>query len=244
MSIIKVLLADDHADGIEIMEHFMGKLVDFYILGSCANGEELVHTALELNPDLIIADINMPIKNGMEAMKECAEFNPGLKFIFVTGYDEFAVGAFHMEAVDYIVKPLEKNRFYQALDKAKEIILAERQVTQGMVEKLDRLPIKAQQKTYYIPFADIYFIEKSGVKCLVYTKERVYETSEILGNLQEKLNNSFFLAHRSYVVNLKKISHITPQKETFVAYFHDFDMQASISKLKINELKELMEIQN
>jgi two-component system, LytTR family, response regulator len=238
MNPIKIILADDHEDSIEIMEYFIRDLSDFEIVGSCHNGDKLVEEVMLKKPDLVLTDINMPMKNGMQAIKECLSFSPDMKFIFITGYDEYAVKAFEIAAVDYIVKPLEKIRLYQALVKAKAIISFEQSEPQMEEFNMNILPLKDQHSIQFIPLTNIYFIEKAGKKCLVYTKTGIYETSETMAKILTRLDASFFQSHRSYIINLNEISQITPQNETFIVYFKDCDKQASISKLKINEVRE------
>lgn len=237
MSLIKVLIADDQQDSIVIVRFFLEKLSYIEIVGECYDGDDLINQVMQKQPDLLLVDINMPKKNGMMAVKECLHFNPNLKFIFITGYDDYAVEAFQMNAIDYIVKPIEKLRLYKAMEKAKYNILYEQNQT-NKSSSIHNLPIKDQCGTTYIPQDDIFFIEKSGKKCLIYTKDKVYETQENISNLVDRLDESFFSAHRSYIINVRKITHIIPQNETYLAYFHDFDHQASISKLKINEVKD------
>ncbi|MEK1831986.1 LytTR family DNA-binding domain-containing protein [Priestia megaterium] len=119
--------------------------------------------------------------------------------------------AFELSALDYIVKPIEKTRLYMALERAKtplELI----KISQKAREKLKRLPVKFNGSTYYIPIDQIIFIEKSGKKCLIYTQSRVYETYENISDIYMYLNPSVFSqTHRSYIVNLQKVSHITPK---------------------------------
>lgn len=85
---------------------------------------------------------------------------------------------------------------------------------------------------------DIYFIEKQGKKCLIHLKEKVFETNESINELYKKLNQTFFLSHRSNIINLRKLSHITPNNETYLAHFEGFNNHAHISKLKIKEVNE------
>jgi two-component system, LytTR family, response regulator len=239
MNHIRVMIADDNEDSLEILQYFINQLSDFEVVGTCKNGDELIDEVMKNKPNLLLADINMPKKNGVQAIKECLGFYSKLKFIFITGYDEYAVEAYEIEATDYIVKPIEKHRLYKALEKAKKTIMYERNNSNGVQIKM--LSIKNQNGTSYIPQAEIYFVEKDGKKCLVYTKDRIFETSENISKLAGKLEDFFLPAHRSYIINLKLISHIVPQNETYLAYFYDFNRQASISKLKINEVKAKME---
>jgi two-component system, LytTR family, response regulator len=240
MEPIRIVLADDNEDSIEIILFFIGSLSAFEIVGTGRNGEELIDQVLIHKPDLILADINMPLKDGVEAVRECLTFQPHVKFIFITGYDNYAITAFQLAAVDYIVKPLEKKRLYKALEKAKNIIDFEQGNNENTIieRNIKNLVVKDLNCTRYIPMEEIYFIEKSGKKCIVYTRDEVFETSENISKIYEKLDHTFYSAHRSYIINLKKVSHITPHHETFIASFHGYGRQASISKLKINEVRE------
>jgi two-component system, LytTR family, response regulator len=241
MNPIKVILVDDNLDSLEIMRYFISDLPDFQLIGQCENGEELVEQVMCKKPDLVITDINMPKKNGIQAIKECQTFYPHTKFIFITGYDEFAVEAFEVAAVDYLVKPVEKVRLYQALEKARTLISYE----QGGINtpKMNVLPLKEHNGTRFIPFTDIYFIEKTGKKCLVYTKTEIYETTETIGKILLRLDHQiFYQAHRSYIINLQKVSQISQRHETYIASFTGYDKQAGISKLKINEVRERISI--
>jgi len=240
MAPLKLLLADDHEDSLEIMEYFTRDIPDFQIIGTCENGEQLIEEVMLKKPDLVLADINMPKTNGIQAIKECLLFRPSLKFIFVTGYSEYAVEAFRLSAIDYIVKPIEKTRLYKALEKAKNLLFyeKEKQTIIPYDKKIKKLPIKDQNSIRYIPLSEIYFVEKEGKKCMVYTKEGIYDTNETIGKILSRLDQSFFPAHRSFIINLSRVSHIKPQSESYIVYFKDYDKQASISKLKIGEVKE------
>ncbi|WP_339147528.1 MULTISPECIES: LytTR family DNA-binding domain-containing protein [unclassified Sutcliffiella] len=239
MKPINVVIVDDNQDSLEILEFFIGELKEFIIVDTCRTGEELIDSVMKNEVDLVIADINMPGKNGMVAIKECLEFSPSLKFIFVTGYNEFAVEAFAISAVDYIVKPIEKIRLYKALERAKTQLISER-VESGEKSSNKRLSVRSNSSFYYIPFEDIIFIEKSGKKCIIYTTSQAVETYENISDIFEQLDQTFYRTHRSYIVNLRMISHITPKNETYFAYFSNLEKYAHISKLKINEVQELL----
>jgi two-component system, LytTR family, response regulator len=240
MNSIKLLLVDDHQDALEILEYFIRDLPFFHLVGTCTNGDELVEKVMVHKPDLVLSDINMPFMNGMDAIKECLSFYPSLKFIFITGYDEFAVEAFRMTAVDYIVKPYEKERLYKALEKAKNLILLEQNQMERDFQEvpIKKLPLKDQNCIRYIPLNDIYFIEKVGKKCFVYTEMGMIETNDSLGKILERLDHTFFPSHRAYIINLNKVTHIKPHGETFLVDFQNYEKQANISKLKINEVRE------
>lgn len=234
---LKVVLAEDHEESLEILDFFINNHPDFKVVDSCKNGEELVRKVARHKPDIVVADIKMPELNGVEAIKKSLQFHPELKFIFVTGYDDFAVEAFNISAVDYVVKPLEMSRLYSALEKAKSTIMLSKTRSIGNDKKL---PFKFNGDTYYVPFSNIFFIEKVGKKCFIYTKEKTFETYTNLMDLYELLDDSFYLAHRSNIINLHHVFCIKQKNETYLVYFLHFDKHAHISKLKIKEVRKLI----
>ncbi|MFF2447154.1 LytR/AlgR family response regulator transcription factor [Neobacillus sp. NPDC058068] len=241
MTSIKVIVADDHQESIDIMKHLLTSLPEFQLIGQCANGEQLVEEVIVKKPDLVLTAIKIAKKNGLEAMKECLSFLPMIKVIFITGFDEYAIDAFEMAAVDYLVKPVEEERLAQALEKAKNIIEFEREKMGNSLKQQQKiLQLRDQTATLFIPLDEILFIEKVGKKCLVYTEKEIYDTSETMARILTRLDDTFFHAHRSYIINLEKISQITPQKESFIVHFKDYDQLAKISKLKINEIRKLI----
>jgi two-component system LytT family response regulator len=233
----KVLLADDHQDSLEVVEAYIKEHPNFEVIATCNDGEELVSKIAIFKPDIVITDVKMPKLNGVEAIKKAMQFNENVKVIFVTGFDEFAVEAFNLEAVDYIVKPVELPRLYAALEKTQTDNRLKVLTTMNSRKKL---PFKFNGSMFFIPYDDIFFIEKAGKKCLIHTKEGTFETYERISVLARLLDKSFFLSHRSNIVNLDNILYIKPKNETFLAYFRNFDKHAHISKLKIKEIETLL----
>lgn len=233
-----IVIAEDNKDAREILRGFIRNLSDISIIGSANNGEELVDTIMRKKPDIVLVDIGMPKLNGMEAVKECIKIFPYLKFIFITGYDQFAVEAFSISAVDYILKPIEKNRLYLALEKAKKAV-GDDKLSNDPEKNSDskKLCVRFDRSMYFIPYQEVLFIEKIGRKSLIHTTKTVYETYKTLGNLERVLDHSFFQSHRSYIVNLEKIFKITASGETYLAYFSNYDKPAHVSKQKLHQLQ-------
>ncbi|MCP3762104.1 LytTR family DNA-binding domain-containing protein [Domibacillus sp. A3M-37] len=237
---LNIILADDHEDSLEVLKIFVEQHPDFKVVDTCNNGEELVEKVAKHKPDLVIADIKMPKLDGIEAMKKSMQFRHDLKFIFVSGYDDFAVEAFNISAVDYVVKPLEMARLYAALEKAKFIVNLNEKEIKGSKGSTKKLPFKFNGDMYYVPFKDIFFIEKIGKKCLIHTKEKTFATYERLSDLYQLLDDSFYLAHRSNIINMDNVFCIKQKYETYLAYFQNFNKYAHISRLKIKEARELI----
>jgi two-component system LytT family response regulator len=239
MEVLKVVVADDDSVSRSLLLHFINLLPQYKVIGEAANGEEFIHLVMREKPDIVLVDIDMPDLNGLEAVKSCKEIFPLLQVIFTTGYDDYAVEAFNISAADYIVKPIERTRLFNALEKARTLngLFNE---SKGLLEinKNKRLGIKSQNTFLFLPIEDILFIEKEGRKTVIHTRNERYETNETLQELSTKLDGNFHKTHRSFLVNLTKIVKIESAGETFLAHFLDTEKVAHISKLKINEVQE------
>ncbi|WP_078380450.1 LytR/AlgR family response regulator transcription factor [Sutcliffiella halmapala] len=237
---MKVLVVDENENDVKTIVEYLKFFTNIEITVICKkNIEDLVGQIILKKPDLIISETLLSNKDGMDVIKECLLFYPKLKCIFITKYNEFALRAFQLQAIDYIIKPLERNRFYQAMEKARKRIMYDNKEIKIEIEEKDKsLQLKYQNIIFYIPYSDILFIEKKGKKCYVHTTNKIYETNENISDIVKKLENNVFIqGHRSYVINTKKITHIKPHGETFIVQFQDYEFKANISKLKINEVK-------
>lgn len=239
LPLIKTVLADDNPDSLEIIETILKRHKRFQIVATCTDGAELINQVIKCRPDLVITDIKMPKFSGIEVIKKCREFDSNVNFIFVTGFDDFAVEAFNVDAIDYIVKPFNMDRFIAALVKAIEIIQHKKQLKSKRFRS--KLKVKSSGSMYYIPMEDIYFIEKQGKKCIIHGMNKVFETNESIKAIYQKLNDTFYLSHRSYIINLKKILHISASNETYLAHFEGIPNHAHISKLKIKEIETIIQ---
>ncbi|EMT45465.1 LytR/AlgR family response regulator transcription factor [Anoxybacillus flavithermus] len=235
MNLLKVVIADDHDSSRKLLRHFVGLLPHYQVVGEATNGEELVQLIVAEKPDIALVDIHMPNLDGMEAIKSCKQLFPTLQVVFTTGCENFAVEAFNVAAVDYIVKPIEPPRLFSALEKARKLIQMYGAAEQ---KKAKRLDIKLYNSILFLPMEEILFIEKESRKTVIHTSDEKYETNEPLSELAERLEPFFLKTHRSYVINLKKVIKIEAVGETYWARFACCDKVAYISKLKINEVQQ------
>lgn len=228
---IKVAIVEEHLDAQEIIATFIEPLESFEVVGFADNGESLLDLNSKQTPDIIIADIQMLKLNGIEVIAACLVVTPHLKFIFTSSYREYAVNAFDLNAVDYVMKPIKKERLYIALEKAKRTIQK-----QNLIGKKKILTLQINRDSHFIHFSKIIYIEKANRKTIVHTLEKKYETNESLDSLSKRLNNDFFRTHRAFIVNLYYISQITTEGEGYLAYLEDHPHFVHISKLRIKEL--------
>lgn len=236
----RIVLMDDDERSLALLQYYIEPLPDFQIVDKCRNREELIDSVMRTRPDAVLMDIPRHKPDGLDAIRTCLSIRSDLLFVLIADTSEYAVEAFELSAVDYVVKPYEKKRLYAALEKISNIRRSGRHTRSrpdGLLKK--RLIIREGNDYYFVPAKEILFIEKQGKKCLVYTSDKDYVTndklSELLGQLPESL---FFLSHRSYIVNVAKINCILARNQTFLAYFAGTDKYAHVSKLKIDELQK------
>ncbi|UGB30247.1 LytR/AlgR family response regulator transcription factor [Metabacillus sp. B2-18] len=236
---IKVVIAEDHFDSQQIISAFLEPLDSFEVVGIAEDGEDLLDININKKPDLIIADINMPKLNGIDAISSCLKISPELQFVFITAYDQYAISAFDLHAVDYVMKPIKKERLYIALERAKNVLLSNQKV-----EKKQILPITVDRTSHFIHFSRIVLIEKDSRKTIIHTVDQKYETNESLDTILQKLNHDFFRTHRSFIVNLNYVSHLTFEGDTHFVHFRNYSHYAHVSKLQKNKLYHALSFEN
>ena len=184
--------------------------------------------------------------DGFEAIQTALMFHPELKFVFITGYDEFAAEAFNISAADYIVKPVEQKRLYLAVEKVKRLIEIDEVLSykdeeeETRFEHIGKLIVRFDRSIYFIPYEDIFFIEKVERKSVIHTKDKIFETYENLSMLEERLPNVFIQTHRSYLVNFQHVSNIRHSGETYLIFFYGYDKPAYISRNRMSFVQKFI----
>ncbi|MCB5237310.1 LytR/AlgR family response regulator transcription factor [Niallia circulans] len=233
---IRTIIADKDNRINACIRQYLKAHSDIEIIDECNNGKDLLDKIIKFKPDLIITEVNLPFKDGLEVMQQCYKLCKDVNFIFIADSEEYALTALELEAIDYLMKPIRNFRLSKSIIKAKQII--KKQKENQAFHSINNLPVKYSKGMYYIKKEEIYFIEKIDKKCVIYTTRDVFETRENIGELLHQLNGSFCLSHRSYIINLEKVTEISPYKETYIASFNGVNRQAKISKLKIDEVKK------
>lgn len=219
---IRALLVDDEPLAREMIREMLMDDVDVQIVGECVNGREAVEAIQEHNPDLIFLDVQMPEVGGfevLEALKSVAMPH----VIFVTAYDQYAVRAFEVHALDYLLKPFDRERFDSAWRRAKSHILASRngemdQRILAILEELkagskylERLVIKSGGRVFFLETDDIDWIEAEGNYVSVHTGKKSHLLRETISSLESQLDPKKFLRiHRSSIVKIDRIKELQP----------------------------------
>lgn len=221
MKKIRTLVVDDEplarARIVKLLEQ-----VDYIaIVGECKNGAEALRQMAEYRPDLVFLDIQMPDLTGFEVLSR-QELHPLPFIIFVTAFNQYALRAFDVHAVDYLLKPYDDERFLQAVEHARrQINLKEDAVMHqkmmkmleahqhGREDELQHLEIKEKGRTVLVNVLDIRYIEADGNYLKVHTPGKAYLIRCTLQSIEEQLDNSLFLRiHRSLLVNTNFIREV------------------------------------
>lgn len=233
---MRLLIADDNAVSRKLLLNMIQRVQNYEVVGEAVNGEDLIQKAQVENPDIVLVDINMPLLNGVEAIKSCKKILPSLQVIFTTSYDDYALEAFDVHAIDYIVKPIKRDRLYDALERAAVFKTQDSAKRTSSTNK--DLMVKLHNQYTFIPLDDIIYIEKVQRKAVIHTVNEKIEFNEALYNLEERLDSRFVVSHRSYIINLHYLARIEVAGQTYIAHFKNYHETARVSKYKLDELQK------
>lgn len=216
METIKALIIDDEQLARQLIRNYLKTFAGIEIIGECENGFEGVRSIAELKPDLVFLDIQMPKLNGFE-MLELIDNPP--EIIFITAHNDYAIRAFEMNAVDYLLKPYSQERIISAVQKAAEKIKSgagknnkiEQLIHQPLSEKLERIVVKTGTKIKMIPVDRINYLEAQDDYIMLYTDEGKHLKQGTMKYYEEHLDSSKFIrVHRSYIVRIDQVVQLEP----------------------------------
>lgn len=240
------IIVDDETLAREVLREHIAVHPELSVIAECSNGFDAVKAVTELKPDLLFLDIQMPKLNGFEVL-ELIDHKPTV--IFVTAYDQYALKAFEVHAVDYLLKPFSKERFEQALAQAKknfergnskpfeQIVSSVRSNDQP----LERLLIREGSKVHVIPVEKIDYIEAQDDYVLVRSDGKSHLKQHRLSDLEESLDPSQFVRiHRKYILNVNRLARIELYaKDSRVAILKD-GTRLQVSRAGYDKLKKLL----
>lgn len=205
---MKALVIDDERLARKELRSLLENHKQIEVIGECAGVEEAIESIPKLKPDLIFLDINMPGKNGFELLEELDSVPT---VVFVTAYDEFAIKAFEVNALDYLLKPVDPARLEETVQKLLDTVGsgAEAHEDDSRLGAGDQIFIKDGEKCWFVNLEDIRSFESEGNYVRVYFKNFKPLILKSLNNLEKRLDaKMFFRANRKFIVNLKWIENI------------------------------------
>lgn len=222
MKKIRTLIVDDEPLAREGIRMLLREDSEIAIAGECGDGSEAVERIIEQAPDLVFLDVQMPEMNGFDVLEQVgAEAMPSI--IFVTAFDKYALRAFEVHAIDYLLKPFTRERFCQALQKAKAQIRHDttaeaHQNLQALLrglelggKYLERVVVKSGGRIFFLDVSQIDWIEAADTYVRLHSARESHLVRGTMSRLEAKLDpNRFLRVHRSIIVNLERVKELQP----------------------------------
>ena len=206
---IKAVIIDDEAPARQELSFLLRKLGWVEVVGEADNAHDGFTAVLRLEPQVVFLDVQMPGKSGLELSKDLAQLKKTPHIIFTTAYDQYAIEAFNVDALDYLLKPYHEARVLKAAHKVRAAISEREDVPHR--GGLERLPVRRGESTLLLPYEEIAAAFTDGRDVHVAARGELFKTELTLQDLETRLyTRNFFRCHRSYVVNLDRIVEITP----------------------------------
>jgi two-component system LytT family response regulator len=225
---IRVLIVDDEPLARKGVHQLVEDADDVTVVSEAADGPQAVRQIREHAPDLVFLDVQMPEMTGLEVVREVGADQMPIT-IFVTAYDEYALDAFEAQALDYLLKPIDEERFAEALGRARtQIRQAEASALSDQLRGLlrqyteqddadtegpsiERFTVRSRNRIYFVDAADVQWIESEGDYVALHDGEDVHLVRKTMKELETRLDADRFLrVHRSYIVNTDYVEELRP----------------------------------
>ena len=214
---IRTLLVDDEALGRKRLRKLLETETDYELIGECCDGQEAVAAIQAFTPDLLFLDVQMPELNGFEVLAQLDHKRLPV-IIFVTAYDQYALKAFEAQAIDYLLKPFEDERFYQSLHRARAYIEGQQSnqvsarletLISGMSlrpKPITRMAVKTAGRVVFVKTSEIDWIEAVGNYLNLHIGTETHMLRGRISELEKRVDPAqFFRTHRSTIVNLDRV---------------------------------------
>ncbi len=231
---IRTLIVDDESLAREGIREFLESEADVEVIGEASSGSEAIAKITDDKPDLVFLDIQMPEGGGFDVLRGLEPGSVPSALVFVTAHDRYALEAFEAHALDYLLKPVERSRFHQAMERVRAQLQYDGTSEPGLaslVEELrqprqpyrERLLVKSAGKITFLKTAEIEWIEATGNYAKLHTATGRHVIRSSMTALEERLDpERFARIHRSTIVNLDRVKEIQPWfKGESVVLLHD-----------------------
>jgi len=246
MDTIRAIIVDDEELARSIVREYLADHREIQVVAECSNGYEAVKAVTDLKPNLLFLDVQMPKLNGFEVL-ELIEAD--LAVIFVTAYEHYAVKAFEVHAVDYLLKPFSRERFDEALVRVQEKLarnefvprLEVLQAARSGAETIERVLVRDASKVFVIPTEKIDYIEAQDDYISIRSEGKSHLKKQRLSDLQSMLDSKKFVRiHRSTILNVDRLARLELYaKDSRMAILKD-GTQLQVSRSGYEALKELL----
>jgi two-component system LytT family response regulator len=214
---VRILIVDDEPHARALVRSILEDADDVEIVAECANGRTALESVAATRPDLLVLDVEMPGMSGFDVLAALpAGYRPAV--IFVTAYETFAPRAFDVQAVDYVLKPIEPGRLHVAISRARAALAGWNREPGGAprvaprpTPARDRIPVTVRGRVRLLPVADIDWVDSDGNYVQLHVRGETYRIRETLTELEKALDPATFVrVHRSRIVNSARVVELEP----------------------------------
>jgi len=250
---ISAIVVDDEKLASDELSYQLREFPDVEVVATASNGIEAVQLIMDLEPDLVFLDVQMPGLDGMGVLRKLKEKGIPLPyFVMATAYDQYAVEAFKWEALDYLLKPVEKERLAQAIERARKCVADKLKVAPAELPppkpslQRTKLLVKSNQRNFIVDAQDVvYATIEDGLITVVASALEGQSNYRTIEELQSNLDaDMFWRVHRSYLVNIHRIKEVIPWfKSSFQLRMDDKKQtEIPVSRVQTKRLRALLKL--
>lgn len=244
---IKTFIVDDEAKAADYLKRLLDENDEIDIVGVYTSALEALSDFKSIGPDVVFTDIEMPGLNGIYLAEQLLKINPDCKVIFVTAYEDYAIEAFELNALDYVLKPIHSKRLSQTIDR---VIKSENKIDPKALEDipsnqmkpLGKIVISENDCMILIDIDDVCYIESRGKEIHIHTVNSHYVMNKTLSYYEAKLaGHNFYRSHKSYLINLNKLVKLSPTiGYSWNATIEHQKEKIPVSRSRVGDLKDLL----
>ena len=247
---IKVVLIDDEELALHTLERILSKFSDISVVGSFTDPIKGLMKLAALEADVVFLDIEMPVINGFEVARQLVSTLNNIQIVFVTAFDFYAVQAFELNSLDYLLKPVTEER----MEKTVRRILSSdsKKISETNIEsaikhskiKMNKVVLTENERLIVINPFDIYYFTTEGSSVQIVIEDKVFISKETLSYWEDRMSQfDFFRCHKSFLVNLQKISEIHSMfNSTYIIRFTNKKVEIPVSRRYSVALKSILEL--
>ncbi|MEY3399312.1 MAG: hypothetical protein RL220_1906 [Bacteroidota bacterium] len=244
---MRTLIVDDERLARKELAGLLKNFPEIEIIGECANSDEALDAISNQRPELVFLDIQMPGRNGFEMLEEL-DYVP--RIIFVTAFDEYALKAFEVNALDYLLKPVEEDRLAEAIQKVMN--LRQQNLAEGSgafhdfsgqrLGQNDQIFLKDGEKCWFVSLNEVRLFESEGNYVRVFFQQYKPLILKSLNNLEDKLDQTFFRVNRKHIVNLRWVQSVENWFNGGLRLTLKDGTQVEVSRRQSAKFKDLMSL--
>jgi two-component system LytT family response regulator/two-component system response regulator LytT len=248
---ISTVIVDDEELACDELAYLLKEFPEIEVVGTGSNGLEAVDLIQKLEPDLVFLDVHMPGLDGMGVVRQLREKDLELPhFIFITAYDQYAVEAFRLEATDYLLKPVDKLRLAETVDRVRRTLQGKLRTAEPEAARVGpqrtKLLVRNNNRNFIVDAQDvIYATIDNGLITLVATNVEGQSNYRTIEDLQANLDrDTFWRVHRSFLVNINRIKEVVPWfKSSYQLRMDDKKhTEIPVSRVQTKRLRELLKL--